>query len=95
MGGKKKQIEPLEPSEAAAILASTCILVGGICYWIGFKDGVKSVRSVFIKTLNHAIEKGEIVISVETAKKAAKWFSIQTLPDKPTDIIPVGNGMTI
>ena len=93
MDEKKK--EPMETSEVIAILAGTCILVGGICYWIGFKDGVKSARSVFIKTLNHAIENGEIVISVETAKKAAKWFSIQALPGKPEKIIPVGPGMTM
>lgn len=95
MVGKKKQIEPLEPSEVAAILAGTCILVGGICYWIGFKDGVSSVRSIFIKTLNDAIKKGEIIFSVETATKAAKWFQLTSLPEKPTNIIPVGNGWTI
>lgn len=95
MVGKKKQIEPLEPSEAAAILAGTCILVGGICYWIGFKDGVNSVRNIFIRGLNDTIKNGEIVFSVETATKAAKWFSIQALSCKPEKIIPVGNGWTI
>ncbi len=93
MDEKKK--EPMETSEAIAILAGTCILVGGICYWIGFREGAKSARSAFIKTLNHAIEKGEIVISVETAGKAAKWFSIQALPDKPEELIRIGSEMTM
>lgn len=92
MDEKKKS---MEVSKAIAILAGTCIIVGGICYWIGFKDGAKSARSAFIKTLNHAIENGEIVISVETAGKAAKWFSIQALPDKPEELIRIGAEMTM
>ena len=95
MDEKKKRIEPLKPSEMAAILAGSCILVGGICYWIGFKDGVNSVRNIFIKTLNDTIKNGQIVFSVETAKKAPKWFSIQALPCKPEKIIQVGNAWTI
>lgn len=88
---KKKQ---MKTSKAVAILAGTCI-VGGICYWIGFKDGAKSARSTFLNTLNYTIEKGEIVISVETAKNAAKWFSIQALPGKPEELIRIGAEMTM
>lgn len=89
---KKKQ---MKTSEAVAILAGAVILIGGICYQIGFKNGAKSARSTFLKTLNYAIDKGEVVISVETAKNAAKWFSIQALPCSPEELIRIGPEMTM
>lgn len=72
------------------------LVVGSLCYSFGYGNGVKHARTAMLNVLNHTIENGETIISVRPIGSITeKWFQIMSLPGKPTDIIPVGNGWTI
>ena len=83
-------------TETVIAVVGLLLWSGGLCYWLGHESGVKHARKVMLNTLNHAIEKGEIIISVEPVGSITeKWFQIISLPGKPSDVIPVGKGWTV
>lgn len=82
--------------ETVIAVGGLLLLTGGLCYWLGRDSGIRSIRKVILNTLNHAIENGEVIVSVEPVGSITeKWFQIVSLPGKPADIIPAGNGWTI